>query len=821
MLPEIKNAYLNGQLMLLLGAGASRGSRSSDNLEIPVGEELARELANLMGWTYNGESLGKVYSAINATNSTQLHEFLRTRLTNTKPSPYLRVIASFPWMRIFTLNIDDCAETALREAGTQDVQVVVHNSHRKDLDPILKYVQLIKLNGSADRPENGFIFSPHEYGEGANRLPIWYRELGWSHSNYIFVFIGSELNEPLFQQAMAEMRSTVKRSPLLGYVITPSASEIEKNHLKSLNLVHVPGTLKDFTKWFRQEMPNPPTGWDLASARRPELRSIQKLTDLQKRAVNSVTLVSADSLPRSKSGITLSAIRDFYKGYKPKWIDILDEVPAELAFVKNFSNFVEDYHECRKCVALVGSAGSGKSTAMMIVALHLSKTTTIPVYFLREAVSDFKEIVIGLEQINSSPFYLFVDKMEAMHNEITEILESSHVKHVCIVASERLNIWNRRVKAIVKPVISGVFEVGKIQIEDAGKILEKLEAFGPWTHLQKMTHKNRFEKICKKADRQLLIGLMEATTGLGFTEIISEDFKSLRDDPHKKFLTIIGFASLHRSTLSPGIVESALSNLGIAEDINMLSRDTEGIVENRNKKYSARHPVYARKLFEKIIPVTMIRDCLVAVLEAFSDYEAPVIKHVGKADGIVFKSIVNHHFVKEMMHGDEEKVRSVYEAFETKFHVDGLYWLQYGLALRSFGRQFEALEKLKTAKEAYISPQIEHAYAQQLMIIASKSTSWDDAEPLLEEAINTLRELNLNTDATDTYPIVTLAEGHLSVMSNFDVEGLQVVAKQYANELYVVNKRYPGARLQEATNNVMKLATTGSWKESYGVDYYG
>ena len=84
--------------------------------------------------------------------------------------------------------------------------------------------------------------------KGSNRLPTWYRELGQNHSNYTFAFVGSKLNDPLFQHAMAEMRSIVKRAPIRGYVITPSASEIEEHHLSSLNLVHVPGTLKDFAE---------------------------------------------------------------------------------------------------------------------------------------------------------------------------------------------------------------------------------------------------------------------------------------------------------------------------------------------------------------------------------------------------------------------------------------------------------------------------------------------------------------------------------------------------------------------------------------------
>ena len=821
MLPDIKNAYQNGRLVLLLGAGASSGSRDSDNLEIPMGDNLAKELAALMNWPYKGEDLSKVYSAINTIDSAQLHAFLRTRLTNTKPSLELQKIASFPWSRIFTLNIDDCTETALRKAGTQNVQIFARNSPLEEVDPVFRSVQLIKLNGSADRPEGGFIFSPQEFGEGSNRLPIWYRELGHNHSNYTFAFIGTKLNEPLFQHAMAEMRSIINRAPIRGYVITPSASEIDKHHLSSLNLVHVPGTLKGFAEWLSREMPLRPTGWDLATARRPELRNIHRaLTDRQKRALNSITLVSPDTIQRSPSDNTLGVIREFYKGYKPRWEDILDGVPAELTFIKEFSRLVAEGHESRKCIALIGPAGSGKSTALMVAALYVSKASNSPVYFLREAVSDPKEVVVALEELNTSGFYLFIDKIEAMHKQLAELLAGPQTKHICIVASERLNIWNRRVKANVEPVISKTFRVEKISKADANRILEKLEKFGPWTRLQPMTPKQRVEEVYDKAARQLLIGLMETTTGKGFTQIVTNDFKSVGDDRYKKFLIIVGLASIHRSTLSSQIVGSALSNLGILGDINVMSRETEGIIVTNTRKYSARHPVYVRELFEKIASTTMIMDCLVAVLEAFSDYETPVIKNVGKADGVVFRSIINHRFVKEMMRNDIDKVRSVYEAFETKFHIDGLYWLQYGLALRDFGNQAEALEKLKTAREAYSSPQIDHAYAQQLMIIASMSPKWDDAERLLNEAIDALRVLIRAEGEADSYPIVTLSEGHISVVLRFfGVEDAQAITQRYANELLVAHKKHPSARLETAVNKVVTFATNGIWKESYGPGY--
>lgn len=823
MLPEIKTAFLGGRLMLLLGAGASYGSLDADNNELPMGDALAEELAGLMKWSYNGEALGNVYSAVNAKDSAKLHSFLRRRFTNTKPSREINTLARFPWSRIFTLNIDDCMERALRRANSQRVDIFGRASPLEEQDPIFNTVQVIKLNGSADRPEDGFIFSPQEYGAGSSRLPVWYRELGQNYSNYVFVFVGSKLNEPLFQHALAEMRSTNQRHPLQGYVITPSSTEIERHHLTALNLVHVPATLRNFTDWLEAEIPAGVTGWDLATARRPELRNISRaLNETQKRALNSVTLVSESGLPRLASASVNGAIREFYKGYKPTWRDVVDGVPAELNTIKEFTHHIQERGDEHRCFGLIGPAGSGKTTTLMKAAINLSKNSDFPVYFLREAVTDIKEVMIALEQVNSGRFYVFIDKIESMAADLADHMGHHKARNARIVFSERQTIWNRRIKVLLNQYMSDPILLDKISRDDAKKILIKLESFGPWTRLQPLSQNDRINEVYSRAGKQLLIGLMEATTGLGFTQIIARDFRSLANTQQQMFLILVGFASLHRSTLSGRLVGTALTLLEVAEDVNTLAKYTEGVVVATSGRYSARHPVYTRELFEKVAPTDLIRDCLVALLEAFSDYEPPVIKNVGKADGIVFKSVINHRFVKEMMRDDKEKVVSVYKSFETKFHIDGLYWLQYGLALRDFGDHSAAFEKLKTAREAYKSPQIEHAYAQQLLIIASKSEDWNEAEPLLKEAIDALKELERTGDRSDTYPIVALAEGHITVVLKFNgLEKAKEIAKSYAVQLLAARKNYPSGRLDEALHKVTLFATTGSseaWQESYGLD---
>ena len=825
MTPEILKAYRSGRLMLLLGAGASVKSTDRNGKEIPLGEGLARELATGFGWSYQGETLGQVYSAINDTDSAWLHNFFRKRFTNCAPSKALCDIASYPWLRVYTLNIDDCFERATGKSNVQSLRVFQKDDPLDELDPVFKERQLIKLNGSADRPADGFIFSPQEYGDGASRLPCWYRELGQNYSNYVFLFIGSRLNEPLFQHALAEMRKTNTRSPQRGYVLTLDATDIEKKHLASFNLEHIAGTLEDFANWMKSNFEDKkPTCRDLAYSRLPELAMLDcQLTDRQMRAFSSITLVEEDNL-RAKVAKSPGKIRNFYKGYKPEWSDILDEVPAELELVKQFTHFVRQKAAKKKCVALVGQAGAGKTTAMMMAALDLSRKSDRPVYFLREPVGNIKEVICALEEVNDDIFYLFIDKIESMRTELADALSSGDVVNASVIVSERVNIWNRRVKECIEPITSGVFTTERISREDSKKILVKLEQFGPWTYLQKLNPDEREKEIYSRSDRQLLIGLMEATTGRGFMEIIKSDFANIGSKNHRLFFMLIGLAGIHRCTIGSSIIGRSLSNLGIKEDTNTLMPQVEGIVLNQDDKLTARHPVYVRELFEKVVDPDELKDCLVALLGAFSDYKAPVIKNVRKAEGVVFRSIINHRFINKMMKNDEARVRAVYEEFETVFHIDGLYWLQYGLALRGFAKHEEALEKLRTARQAYHSPQIEHAYAQQLMIIVKTNImEWNEAEIMLNEAIEIFEKLDADKERLrdDAYPIVTMAEEHIAIVQKFEgIEKARKVANQYGNRLLAANKSYPNERLHSAAVNVVSFAATGTWHEAPQFDQF-
>ena len=818
MQPEIAKAYLDGRLMLLLGAGASGSSMSSNHDPLPQSHELAAEMAQICGLQYTNEALSIVYSAIKDSDASGLESFLKRRLGSCIPGNDLISLLKYRWNRIYTLNVDDSLERAASKVSPQKYEVYGRLATLEDIDSSFDKLQIIKLNGSVDRLNEGLIFSPQEYGTGSNKLPPWYRELGQDYGNHIFVYIGSRLNEPLLHQVMSEMRGENK-SPQRGYLISPSASTIEAKHLDSLKITHIPGTLDDFNSYLRKAVGAPPSAWDLAVAKRPELKKLSAsgLPDDKRRALNAVLVVGKATLPRPVTS-PAGAIRAFYRGFKPTWSDILDDVHARLVAYSDVLSVIERASG-GQLVGILGPAGSGKTTALMYCALELSGRSNKPVYYLRDNIANVDNIIEHLEELNTDTYYLFIDRLDIIANDLYSIYQKQRVTRGVVVFAERKNIWRRRLQEMFGELNFELITIDRISKSDVSPILSKLRSYGPWTRLESMSETDRKKEIYEKSSRQLLIGLLESTNGIGFEEIIKRDYGYLGDKSHQKLLVTVGLATIHRTPIPLKILGRALEYNGVIQDVKTLLHDMDGVVESQNYNLYARHPVYIRELFEKIIDPELIRDCVISLLNAFSDYKAPAIRHVTKSEGFILKSVFNHKFLRKMMRNNESRVISIYSEFETTFYIDGLYWLQYGLALRGFGRHEEALEKFRTARVAYRSPQIEHAYAQQLLIMAERSGSWIDAEPLLQEAVSSFREQKYDTWETDTYPIVTLAEGHVSVYRKFHtLEESQELARPYANELQSLRKKYDNKRLNNAATNLATFVATGVWKEKDHTD---
>ncbi|NLY12365.1 MAG: cold-shock protein [Gammaproteobacteria bacterium] len=818
MNPHIKNALLNGRLVLLFGAGASVGCKNSLHQDPPLGWDLAKILADEMGEEFSDEDLSDVYSAAKEVLGDQIHRVFEKHYKHCRPSNEYNELLKYPFFRIYTLNIDDGFEKAAYQVSGLKFNVKNRNDNITEVDQFYQTLDYIKLNGDVNHPSKGFIFSSQEYAENSSTEPLWYSELAKDYHKYTFIFIGTKLKESLFFHQIEKYKAKAKCNDLKSYILIPSLTGIQKKSLETSNIEHLEGKLSDFTNWLGSEFEKPPSGVDIVANTRPELNLESKEQAKNLSLFSGVTPVNRSSLTLIDNNINKSKIRNFYKGFKPTWLDVLDSVPANLSNIDNFYNSILASNNAKKLElhVLFGTAGCGKTTALKLLALRVADQGIRNVYFIEEYKDNFQELLVELDHRNIDLYYIFIERVGHVAPQIAEIIKSTKSTKAIFISSENPKIWTTRVKEHLGEYLTSSLDISQISSSDADLILDKLETFGNWTRLSKMSARNRKIELIKKSKRQLLIGLIEATSGEGYNEIIEKDYKAITCESEKALLLLAGLATTQRVPANEATLTRALSYLDLNPNVHQLSSKMDGIVTYINGSITTRHRVYVERLFNLYVPQKELLKIIDSYIKAFSVYQFPIVKNISRNEATIYKHLVNAKSLKRILKNDKDSVLSIYEEYEKTFENEGLFLLQYGLALRSFDENKQAFEKLRIAHDAFPdSPHIEHALAQQRIILACNENDETVAMAHFSEAETVLNRLNsANVSAFDRYPIITLSEGHVRVMENLGyINEAKVLAKQYHDRISKNKNLDANYRLTQTVANLAKFYLTGKWPD--------
>jgi hypothetical protein len=262
-----------------------------------------------------------------------------------------------------------------------------------------------------------------------------------------------------------------------------------------------------------------------------------------------------------------------------------------------------------------------------------------------------------------------------------------------------------------------------------------------------------------------------------------------------------------------------LSYAGLSPNVAEICKKLTGIVSYKNGNVSTRHRIYVERLFENFVTADQLVLAIKAYIKAFSVYSFPIVKNISRNEGAIYKHLVNAKNLKNLLHNDKERILSIYREFEKTFENEGLFLMQYGLALRLFGDNADAYEKLKIANLAYPeSPHIEHALAQQRIIMACKETNPTICMSLFNQAYEVLERLNQvmfvpssNNSNYDRYPIITLSEGHVKVLVHLDdIKQARVVARQYYDRITKALKKSFNPRLEKTAKDLFQFSATGN-----------
>lgn len=826
----LANSIARGETILVLGAGASFTSKNAQGQPVAQADYLAKIVAERAGLPYNGENLPLVLTAVKGTilSGAQLNSIYIREYTKTDPSKELVSIFKYTWRRVYTWCIDDTLDNI---QGPRAQRFRFRNAM---VDPVIEeddlaYLQIIKLHGDAGRPDLGLIMSESEYGRVMSQgRHAWYTQAGNDYVNFTPVFIGSRLAEPILTAELERAKRDSGETALgKAFLITPDKlSPIERGSFAARGITHVQATLADFVSWLANQFPDELSPRDVLQKTnnfaRPD--QLSGLTNDDIGIAHSLFPIDATTLATRAATYNRADhdrdARNYLRGSPPSWIIAASDIPVWLKPTnKLYDALCEAIGQRSRLFVAIGQSGSGKTTSLLQALLRYGRENNeVPIYELRGNVRSVQAALSLLTRLHDRQVILYVGDLFIYGDTFASDLTSIEVGRITIVSTARSGEWRDRLMRRVGAV-STTHEFSRFTAEDYSPLVDRLLEYVPAPAFVKLKRNEQLQRL-KRSREQLLIALREATSSESFNETIKNEFSKLPDRDTKLFVVVCAIATLARVGLPVGTAKEVFLKLNSDRSFSQAEDAASSIVSRLpDGRLHARHELYVRHIVDNVIGINDILDCQTAILESFTKFSVPVVKSLNRLDATLFRFCLNHEFLYQqcMKRGNKFAARRLYSNFEIQFQLDGHFWLQYGLYLRSCGEYNEALDKLSKSIQAYPeNPFAVHALAELKLQVAGRRAMLDEiAEQLVSSAVESLLELDGSSGIeNDQYPMVTLLNLHVGLLVK---HGREVEARQHARTYYerlrILERQGASGLVITAKEKAFRYATTGEWEE--------
>jgi len=738
-IPHLRGQFERARPILFTGAGFSVGTRNVAGAPLPSLESLRGQLWTLCfpGTAYEeGNSLQDLYEHAALRHRRELAELLQRQLTVDAESvaEWYSHIFSLPWQRIYTLNIDDLPTAASRKYELPRVIVPISatNPTKVGVRDFAEEVELVYLNGNLDDVPDHVTFSVTQYAERLARPDPWYIRFSADLLTNPVVFIGTRLDEPPMWQHVTmrhgpgsrEMRELRQRS----YLVTPTLDKARAALLAEFNVVWVPMTAEQFSERVLGQM------GEAANVGRNFLAT-KPTNDGQGQAVlKEVTELAGNP----------SQQNEFLLGEEPVWADLQSgrAIAREVdeALQRTVHNATRDEPKPR-AIVITGTAGSGKSTSLMRACLLLSGEGRRVGWVGRE--SDLTPGAIrSAMRSNDPPAMLAIDDADIYGTELSPLVRDVVLRkpHPLVL----LGIRSGRVDHVLNPVVMEGIQtlefpmppLADSDISSLVRLLEREKRLGILTGRPRAEQEAAFRG---QAGRQLLVAMLQATSGRRFEEKAFEEFGELPGDSQVVY-AITALASAYRFGLGKDeilIASGNRSNVALNCVEQLVKRHV--ITMRPDGQIWARHRVIAEIVRDQLakrgqltLPISGL------ALLAASKVTATLSRSA--RPWRMLRVFINHEFL--LRHGGDEFARNLYGTLQEPLTWDYHFWLQRGSLEVEHGDLAMAEHYLNTARAlAPEDPYVDNEYAYLLFRKAIDNPAAGEAADLVQEATDSLEYL--------------------------------------------------------------------------------
>lgn len=748
---RLSSQMSRGEPVLFLGAGFSLCAKNQAGLALPSSNGLAEELWSI---TFPDDAfekatkLGDVFHCALERGKNKLTNFIQRRFfidSETLPEFY-KIWFSMPWHICYTLNIDDIEISVQRKFSLpRNIQSISATTGNISSNQNVARLQVVHLNGKIGDPIERLTFSEIDYGERLSNPDPWLLRSSMDILSRPVVYVGTELHEPTLWQHIENRRHRGGRHTRElrpgSYLIAPTLSKTRQLLLKNLNVDWIPMTAQQFAEsWLT----------DLHVVAQSGLNVILTESAEETRSITP-SLVSELSAQNPPKGNT-----EYLQGQQPTWWDLQSGRAIHRECDEKIYDIASSYIKSDSVsppFLLSGTAGSGKSTALMRLALRLT-SDGIPVYWIDESsnINTFK--FQRLMAQTDRPVAVLIDDADLLGRSLTSWavelprLGSGVIFCVALRSSRIDGLMDSSSLGGIEPMEISIPHLTDSDIKSLIEVLDKENRLGV---LKGMSTTKRIKAFQKQAGRQLLVGMIQATSGRRFTEKVYEEFKELGDQ-HKFLYGIVCMISSQRYTINRNELLLACGNIDneTLNTIELLYR--RGLIVRRDihTGYEARHRVIAEELTRHIEFRQWLGPIVTGVVFSFSSTVDPTLPKSDRRWRRLIR-FINHDYLMKLI--SIEDSRLVYERIESVLHWDYHYWLQRGSLEVEIGDLSLATNFLDQARSLASNDRfVENEYAYLQMKKAISDPSSPDAPDMFSEGYNTLKTLISADERQNPHP---------------------------------------------------------------------
>jgi tetratricopeptide (TPR) repeat protein len=758
---------LAGNVVLMLGAGASLSAVNPDGDHPPAADGLAKLLADrFLGGELGNRPLNRVSEyAINRANLYDVQDFIATIFATLEPSAAHRRLCSFRWRGIATTNYDRLIERSYETSTTrlQEPAVFIENGDR--IDDRLRNpdaVPVLKLHGCITKTHDKkcpLILTTDQYilyRQGRSRLFDHFKD--WCIERTV-VFVGYGLQDADLRQILMEIDALDLSRPRY-YLVTPDVHPYDVSVYEEKKISILKGTFSDFMTALSAASHSPFRG--LKRTTPPGSFAISErfarhVTSLSE-ACDSFLSLDVDYVKRVVCTEHLQP-RAFYKGESAIWSAIEQNLDVQRGLA---STVIYDYiiappedATAPRFVLIKAHAGAGKSVLLQRIAWDAAHSYDSLCLYVRPAGAIDSAAIAEIIEICDERVFLFVDDAQARVRDLERLIQGigTSGRRLTIIAAARANEWNVS-GAALSPFITEEYPLRYLTENEIDQLLMLLERHNALDKLKEKTEVERRAALVERAGRQLLVALHEATHAKPFVEIIRSEYDNIK--PHDAQRMYLSICVLNRLgvPVRAGII-ARLHGIHFEEFKRRLFAPLEHVVKSkydeasRDYIYTARHPHIAEIVFEEILrdPEDRFGEYLKCIQQLNIDYSA---------DRQAYNQMIRGRDLLDLF-PDEEMVRALYASVASRvgddphlFHQMALYEIHRKNGdLAAAGAHLSKAQTLAPRNRSIL-----HSAATLALKLSDAARTTLERDKHLDNAEKIC--LEIKAGATDSYPFYTL-----------------------------------------------------------------